>query len=68
VVGYFEYGFTKTIKRINATEQMIPTHHGLNGTGNKTTITHHHRDKIDFVVFSIHPRANADFESFVRNY
>jgi hypothetical protein len=49
-VGYFESGLRKTIKKIKATEQIIPSHHGLNGIGNKITITHHQGQTV-FVFF-----------------
>jgi hypothetical protein len=50
VVGYFEFGFSKTSKRMNAVKQVIASHHGLNGIGNKTTITHTHHGQAVFVV------------------
>jgi hypothetical protein len=50
VVGYLEFGFSKTSKRMNAVKQVIPSHHGLNGIGNKTTITHTHQGQAVFVV------------------
>jgi hypothetical protein len=50
-VGYFESGLSQTIKKIKATEQIIPSHHGLNGIGNKITITHHHQGETVFVFF-----------------
>jgi hypothetical protein len=50
-VGYFESGLRKTIKKIKATEQIIPSHHGLNGIGNKITITHNHHGQTVFVFF-----------------
>ena len=48
---YFESGLRKTIKKIKATEQIIPSHHGLNGIGNKITITHNHHGQTVFVFF-----------------
>jgi hypothetical protein len=50
-VGYFESGLSKTIKKIKATEQIIPSHHGLNGMGNKITITHNHQGQTIFAFF-----------------
>ena len=39
--GYIGRGFSKTINKTNATKQIIPSHHGLKGMGNKITMTHH---------------------------
>jgi hypothetical protein len=49
-VGYFEYGFSETINKTNATKQIIPSHHGLNGMGNKSTMTHNHQGGTAFDV------------------
>jgi hypothetical protein len=35
---------------MNAVRQVIASHHGLNGIGNKTTITHTHQGQAVFVV------------------
>jgi hypothetical protein len=51
-VSEFESGLSKTSKKIKATEQIIPSHHGLNGIGNKITTTHHHQGGTGFVFFA----------------
>ena len=51
VVNYFESGASKTIKKKKATEQIIPSHHGLNGIGNKIKITIAHQGQPVFVFF-----------------
>ncbi len=69
-MGYFESGLSKTIKKIKATEQIIPSHHGLNGMGNKITITHNHQGQTIFAFFvgSIFNAGSAGLLSASRSY
>src|ERR1700731_564806 len=50
IAGYFEFGFSKTSNKANAAKQVIVFHHGLNGIGNKTTITRVHHGQAAFSV------------------
>lgn len=52
VVGYFQRGPNRPIRTMNATRQIIPSHHGLNGIGNKITISHSHHGHPAFLVFA----------------
>jgi len=47
-----ESGFRKTSKIMNAAKQIMVSHHGLKGIGNKMTIIHVHQGQDVFLVVS----------------